>query len=148
MLFYAPVSIDRPHAWNSQLWSDEDIRNVLVIIMSHSHMLRCLCIVQGPDQCDACQNAQLGPYGPCTDECPKSFYTDDMKVCRPCSPNCLFGCTGPANRVGEGGCRCCDVVIYEADTSYCGVPESVCPSNFYSRTKKDDYSGSRYLVRT
>lgn len=111
------------------------------MVISHQRAL-----VQGKDECDACRHVQDGPY--CEAECADFTYADSTQVCRPCHPNCLRGCTGPANRLGDGGCNACDVVVYEPDSSYCLNPLSSCPPNFFEKYARDNWTGSRYVVRT
>jgi len=125
----------------------------LVILVScvniiYMYLSRDVCVlVQGNDQCDACQHVQDGPY--CEAECPESTYVDDTQTCRPCNPNCLAGCTGPANSLGHGGCNACDVVVYtEPGSSYCLAPDSPCPHNFFQRLARDNWTRSRYVVST
>ena len=104
-------------------------------------------LVQGSDQCDACRHVQVGPK--CEAECPSSTYADSAQICRPCHPNCLRGCTGSANSLGQGGCNACDVVVYEPDSdSYCLNPLSNCPDDFFPKYARDSSTGSRYVVRT
>jgi len=107
-----------------------------------------ICVlVQGSNQCDACEHVQDGPY--CEAECPESTYADDAQICHPCNINCISGCTGPYNTIGQGGCNACDVVVFERDTSYCLPRDSDgCPQNFYTLYERDELTGNRYLVRT
>ena len=118
--------------------------DLVVVIIT---ILDVYVFVQGSDQCDACEHVQNGPF--CEAECPESTYADHTQTCRPCNPNCLNGCTGEANSLGEGGCNACDVVVYEEpDSSYCLSPGSRCPENFFEKFARNNWSHGRYVVST
>ena len=40
-----------------------------------------------------------GPY--CVAQCPEEKYPDDDRVCQSCHKNCVGGCTGPENNIGQ-----------------------------------------------
>jgi len=55
--------------------------------------------------CNRCRNVKDGPY--CVTECPSHKYNRNG-TCEECDKSCgPDGCTGPSNRLGEGGCNSC-----------------------------------------
>ncbi|EFO21962.2 TK/EGFR protein kinase [Loa loa] len=87
--------------------------------------------------CIACMNVRIqqGNEWECIAECPKIHYFDG-NICLPCNSACYdFGCTGPSNVVGKGGCNKCKyakrtdngqelLCLYTA-----GKPKDVCRDN-------------------
>ncbi|XP_022103983.1 epidermal growth factor receptor-like isoform X2 [Acanthaster planci] len=73
------------------------------------------CRGPGPQNCTECLHVKDGPF--CRKECPISKYPDEDGVCQPCHSNCVVekGCTGPDNRVGQGGCVGCHQALVEQD---------------------------------
>ncbi|VDM95483.1 unnamed protein product [Thelazia callipaeda] len=67
------------------------------------------CNGSGPLNCLECVNVRIqqGEGWECLAECPKTHYTEG-NVCWPCSAACYdFGCTGPNEFLGLGGCNKC-----------------------------------------
>lgn len=50
-------------------------------------------------------------------ECPDTKYADEENVCQTCHKNCVGGCTGKRNMIGQGGCNSCAVALL-ADDGY------------------------------
>lgn len=63
-----------------------------------------------------------------------SKYPEDGE-CKACHENCVSGCTGPLNRLGEGGCNSCEkaiVSMYDPNVvEQCLKAEETCPESFY-----------------
>jgi len=84
--------------------------------------------------CWQCKNVKDGPY--CVAECPSHKYNNNNNnTCEECDKSCADGCTGPSNRLGEGGCNTCSkAVIDSTDPSlvgHCIRLEEPCPEGFY-----------------
>uniref|UniRef100_A0A915J962 Epidermal growth factor receptor n=1 Tax=Romanomermis culicivorax TaxID=13658 RepID=A0A915J962_ROMCU len=71
------------------------------------------CNGPGAHNCTQCKNVELD--GECVQTCPVNFYfVDNDKKCRKCHENCHnYGCTGPGNFVGLGGCNKCDFALVD-----------------------------------
>ena len=56
--------------------------------------------------------------GKCVEKCPASHYVDNVEMrCRPCHKDC-FGCSGPGDFIGPGGCTKCASGIVKNDADY------------------------------
>ncbi|VDK73786.1 unnamed protein product [Litomosoides sigmodontis] len=91
--------------------------------------------------CITCLNVRIqqGANWECLAECPRTYYFDG-NACMPCDVACYdFGCTGPRNVVGKGGCNKCKhakrsdngkapVCLYTT-----GKPRDVCRDNNLTR---------------
>lgn len=82
--------------------------------------------------CWNCKSVRDGPH--CVAECPSHKY-NNSGVCEECDKSCLDGCTGPTNRLGEGGCNsCAKAIINSTDpifSAYCIKAEDPCPEGHY-----------------
>uniref|UniRef100_A0A915PP52 receptor protein-tyrosine kinase n=1 Tax=Setaria digitata TaxID=48799 RepID=A0A915PP52_9BILA len=59
--------------------------------------------------CSKCLNVRIqqGEQWECVAECPRTHYLDG-DACKPCNAACYdFGCTGPNEKPGKGGCNKC-----------------------------------------
>ncbi|XP_037089788.1 epidermal growth factor receptor-like [Pollicipes pollicipes] len=88
------------------------------------------CTGHGPGQCVRCKHVRDGPY--CVAQCPATKY-DAAGECLPCHANCVSGCSGPANTVGEGGCFSCEGAVLASDGSVdrCLNVNETCPMGTY-----------------
>ncbi len=90
------------------------------------------CSGPGPGKCHRCKHSKDGPF--CVRECPVVKYRDaSTGECRPCHGNCVGGCTGPRNAIGEGGCNSCEKAVINADSEVvrCLRERDRCPDGFY-----------------
>lgn len=86
--------------------------------------------------CLACKNVKDGPY--CVPECPSHKYNNNG-TCEECDKSCgPDGCSGPSNKLGEGGCNSCAKAIIrtrdQLTNSFdieCVKAEDPCPDGFY-----------------
>ncbi|XP_038078963.1 epidermal growth factor receptor-like [Patiria miniata] len=93
------------------------------------------CRGPGPQNCTECLHVQDGPF--CRAACPVSKYPDENGLCQPCHSNCVKekGCTGPENKVGEGGCVACHQALVEQDgvtVLECMTDGEPCSNNSFS----------------
>eukprot|EP00057_Strongylocentrotus_purpuratus_P026898 XP_011681372.1 PREDICTED: receptor tyrosine-protein kinase erbB-4 isoform X1 [Strongylocentrotus purpuratus] len=117
------------------------------------------CSGPEPDQCDCqsdstgtncrrmCRNVQDGPF--CRAECPEPKFANAQKNCTDCHSNCLKGCNGPENNLGEDGCLECPQVMldYNRKVMECMLINTPCSDDyFYDRIshseKSDPLAGS------
>ena len=83
--------------------------------------------------CLACRHVRDGPY--CVSECPSHKY-NNQGFCEECDKSCADGCTGPSNKLGEGGCSsCAKAVIKSTDPMafdvQCIGAEEQCHDGYY-----------------
>lgn len=82
--------------------------------------------------CTQCKNVKDGPH--CVAECPSHKYNNNG-TCVECDKSCVDGCTGPSNKLGEGGCNSCGkAIINSTDPSFVGhciKAEDSCPEGYY-----------------
>lgn len=54
-------------------------------------------------------------------------------MCKPCHPNCVGGCTGPKNVIGDGGCNSCDKAIVgdSQKLETCLHKSEACPDGYF-----------------
>ncbi|KAG1701737.1 Epidermal growth factor receptor [Nymphon striatum] len=86
----------------------------------------------GNGNCTKCKNLRDGHY--CVSECPKFKYPTDDGICFPCHEDCVGGCTGPGNALGEGACNSCHRAIIktgEVDMAMCLKENEPCPIGYY-----------------
>ncbi|XP_014252271.1 epidermal growth factor receptor isoform X2 [Cimex lectularius] len=88
------------------------------------------CHGPGPGKCTRCKNTRDGPF--CVPSCPDSKYNANGE-CKPCHTNCVYGCKGPNNTIGPGGCNSCDKAIINGDISVerCLQKNESCPEGYY-----------------
>lgn len=94
------------------------------------------CYGSEAQDCFKCKNVRDGPH--CVAECPIHKYSNNG-VCQECDKSCLDGCTGPSNKLGEGGCKTCSKTVIlnhpinsnTSSSSYCVKAEENCPEGFY-----------------
>ena len=94
--------------------------------------------------CNQCSNVTL-PAGSantsaqdiCVESCPRNFYVDTNKVCRPCNPECRDSCTGPM----ASQCTACSgaSLRYSNGSQIC-VPECN-PNTSFRSFFQDDTTG-------
>lgn len=82
--------------------------------------------------CMQCKNVKDGPH--CVAECPSHKYNNNG-FCEECDRSCVDGCTGPSNKLGEGGCNSCGkAIINSTDPSFVGHcirADELCPEGYY-----------------
>lgn len=84
--------------------------------------------------CKSCKNVKDGPH--CVAECPIHKYVDNG-ICEECDKSCDSGCTGPSNKLGEGGCNsCAKAIIVNNSTdltpvAHCIPATDECPEGFF-----------------
>ena len=72
-----------------------------------------------------------GPY--CVADCPSTKYNNNG-TCQLCHENCVDGCNGPDNTIGNKGCKSCHkaVVTSDMNVEYCLKEDELCPGGFFS----------------
>lgn len=87
---------------------------------------------QEAKHCWHCKSVRDGPY--CVPECPSHKYNNNG-FCEECDKSCVDGCSGPSDKLGEGGCNsCAKAVINSTDPAfiaYCIKAEEPCPEGYY-----------------
>lgn len=91
------------------------------------------CTGVDADNCFQCRNFKDGPH--CVAECPRHKYNNNG-FCEECDKSCVDGCTGPSNKLGEGGCNSCGkAIINSTDPSmfngHCIKADELCPEGYY-----------------
>ncbi|XP_070569491.1 epidermal growth factor receptor-like isoform X4 [Ptychodera flava] len=96
------------------------------------------CSGPGADNCTSCKHFQDGPF--CKEECPVTKYGDENDLCQECHANCklegeTIGCTGPENKVGDGGCKSCHQVLLDENDKLirCLEADTECPDRHFKR---------------
>ncbi|KAL7639995.1 UNVERIFIED_CONTAM: hypothetical protein RMT77_009409 [Armadillidium vulgare] len=89
------------------------------------------CYGSDSSHCVRCKNVKDGPY--CVATCPCSKYNNNGE-CENCHANCIEGCKGPENNVGEHGCNFCKKAIVndKNDVEYCLQENEQCPYGYFS----------------
>jgi len=89
------------------------------------------CAGPGPGNCHACKHVKDGPF--CVKECPNTKYNNTYGECQDCHRNCVGGCLGPENRIGDNGCNSCDKAIINAELEVvqCLHESESCPEGFF-----------------
>lgn len=81
--------------------------------------------------CFHCKNFKDGPY--CVPNCPSHKF-NNRGICEECDKNCLDRCSGPSNKLGEGGCDACEKFVINSTNpfmAYCIRKEEPCPEGYY-----------------
>ncbi|XP_037790819.1 epidermal growth factor receptor-like [Penaeus monodon] len=89
------------------------------------------CYGLDSDQCERCKNVEKGSN--CVPECSDDEF-EDNGVCLPCDISCIYGCSGPSNIVGKGGCTKCAKYVMNGnlEVTHCLPHGFHCPEgNFF-----------------
>ncbi|XP_021342563.1 epidermal growth factor receptor-like isoform X1 [Mizuhopecten yessoensis] len=102
------------------------------------------CTGPKASQCDSCKHIIVvdsnNSMQVCHETCPKKFYADEDKICRPCYEHCSNGCTGPSSELKIGGCKSCNIAEEIRDGGgeirlFCIADDgSDCRKDFYKTT--------------
>ena len=99
--------------------------------MKCDHECELTCMGSGPGNCHRCKHVKDGPF--CVNKCPDSKYNNTYGECQDCHRNCVGGCKGPANNVGDLGCNSCDkaIINMELEVVQCLHESENCPEGYF-----------------
>ncbi|CDW54152.1 epidermal growth factor receptor [Trichuris trichiura] len=84
---------------------------------AYCHVECTKCTGAGPRNCTECKH--VGLDGECVPSCPKYTHFENVltRRCEKCHLNCYgYGCTGPGNFVGPGGCKRCKYGVLDEES--------------------------------
>ncbi|KFD58289.1 hypothetical protein M513_01052, partial [Trichuris suis] len=84
---------------------------------AYCHVECMKCTGAGPRNCTECKHVSLD--GECVLSCPKYTHYENIltRKCEKCHQNCYgYGCTGPGNFVGPGGCKRCKYGVLDEES--------------------------------